>query len=169
MIVLAYIGNHAKDTLMVRLGWRLIRLVQRGEFKHVTHTECVLAGNHYTLCTIASASVRDKGVRIKANIALTKGNWLAFDVRELSNEKSRHWFEAHDGEAYNMVGAIATKIPLFRQLALRLAGYFCNWSCLASAGLKYAYKETPSQSIERLIREHGAADITQQFFKDDTA
>lgn len=150
---------------MVRLGWRLIRLVQSGTFKQVTHTECVLAGNNYTLCTIASASVRDKGVRIKPDIALTKGNWLAFDVRALSNEKSRHWFEAHDGDAYNMVGAIATKLPLFRSLALMLAGYFCNWSCLASCGLKHAHKETPSQSIERLVHEHGAVDVTGQFFK----
>lgn len=166
MIVLTYIGDHAKDVLRVRLGWALIRLVQRGAFKQVTHMECVLAGNDYRLCTIASSSVRDGGVRIKADIALTKGNWQAFDVPAFPVEKSRHWFEAHEGEAYNMVGAMATKLPLLRQLALRLAGYFCNWSCLASCGLKYAYKETPSQSIERLVREHNAIDVTDIFFKD---
>lgn len=81
-------------------------------------------------------------------------------------EKSRHWFGAHDGEAYNMVGAMATKLPLFRSLAFMLAGYFCNWSCLASCGLKHAHKETPSQSIARLVREHGAVDVTDEFFKD---
>lgn len=166
MIYLVYIGDHKKDTFCVRLGWAVIRLVQTGEFKQVTHMECVLAGDHYKLCTIASASVRDKGVRIKPHIALTKGNWRVFSVKEFSSEKSRHWFEAHDGEAYNMVGALSTKLPLFRSLALMLAGYFCNWSCLASCGLKNAHKETPSQSIERLVREHGAVDVTLEFFKD---
>ena len=166
MIVLAYIGNHAKDTLMVRLGWALIRLVQTGKFKRVTHTECVLVGDHYARCTIASSSVRDGGVRIKPDIALARGNWAAFEVRGLSRERSRHWFEAHDGEVYNMVAAIATKLPIFHSLALMLAGYFCNWSCLASCGLKRAHRETPSQSIERLVREHGAVDVTEQFFKD---
>jgi hypothetical protein len=44
MIVLDYIGNHSKDTIPVRLGWALTRLVQRGEYQRVTHTEAVHAG-----------------------------------------------------------------------------------------------------------------------------
>lgn len=166
MIILGYIGNHAKDTTPVRVGWWFTRLVQTGPHKRITHTESVLKGLNYKLCTIASSSVRDGGVRIKPDILLTKGNWAAYDAPSFDPIKSRHWFEAHDGEAYNMIGAIATQLPPLRSLALMLAGYFCNWSCLASCGLKHAYKETPSQSIERLVREHGAVDVTDKFFKD---
>jgi hypothetical protein len=166
MIHLLYKGNHDKDTWLVRFGWWLTRRMQRGEFKQITHTEVILAGDNYKRCSIASASVRDGGVRIKENLSLTKGNWLAYEVAKFDAARSRYWFEAHVGEKYNIVAAAATKLTWFQGIALGLAGWFCNWSCLASCGLLGAYKETPSQSCERLVREHGAVDVTEQFFKD---
>ena len=33
MIVAHFVGNHAKDTLAVRAGWSLTRLVQRGAIR----------------------------------------------------------------------------------------------------------------------------------------
>lgn len=39
MIILGYVGNHAQDSLAVRLGWAATRLVQRGQFARVTHVE----------------------------------------------------------------------------------------------------------------------------------
>lgn len=38
-----YIGDHAGDTLLVRTGWALTRLVQRGDWRNVTHCEAILA------------------------------------------------------------------------------------------------------------------------------
>lgn len=165
MIHLVYVGNHKNDSLSVRLGWRITRLAQSGEYRRVTHTECVLAGNHYTNCTIASASLRDGGIRIKQNVALTHGNWMAFDVPSHNEMTASNWFQVHLGEKYNMLGAIATKIAGLRWLALKLGGWFCNWACLESCGVLWAHKETPSQSIERLVKDHGAIDVTDIFFK----
>lgn len=166
MIFLKYVGNHKKDTLDVQLGWGIIRLVQTGEFQKVTHSECVLAGDNYRKCTIASSSLRDGGVRIKENIELTKGNWRAFEVKEFKEADSLKWFQKYEGEPYNFVGTIATKVPGLRWLALALRGYFCNWACLSSVGIPDAYKETPSQSTKRLVYEYKAQEVTDTFFKD---
>jgi hypothetical protein len=43
MKIACYIGSHKKDRLSVRLGWMLVRLVQRGHFCNVTHVEAILA------------------------------------------------------------------------------------------------------------------------------
>jgi hypothetical protein len=166
MQFLVYIGDHKKDTLLVQAGWWLTRRMQSGEYKQVTHMECVLSGENYKNCEIASSSARDGGVRIKPGVALNKNNWRVLDVSKFDAEKSRPWFEVHRGEPYSWVGAAATKLTAFQFLALALRGFFCNWSCLASCGLYGAHKETPSQSVERLVRDHAAVDVTAKFFED---
>lgn len=165
MITLHYIGDHAKDTWLVRFGWWLTRRVQSGEFKRVTHMECVHAGTNYKLCTIASSSARDGGVRVKPDVALTKGNWLALDVPNYQIEASKKWFTDFDDEPYNWIAAAGTKLPSLQWLGFALRGFFCNWACLA-AFMRDAYKATPSQSCERLVRDCGAVGVTAEFFKD---
>lgn len=79
MIILGYVGNHAQDTLAVRLGWAATRLVQRGQFARVTHVEGYYGANDQGQAIIASASLRDGGVRVKS-AALDPANWVAIDV-----------------------------------------------------------------------------------------
>lgn len=168
MIYLIYIGNHKKDTLPVRVGWAITRLVQTGEFKRATHVECIHEGLDYRSCTIASSSARDGGVRTKViheNAPLTKGHWMAFYVAEHELWKSKRWFAEYNNEPYSWIGAVATKLTFLQWLTLLLPGFFCNWACLA-AFIPSSYKDTPSQSCERLVRDHRAIDITEQFFRD---
>ena len=106
MKVALYVGSHAKDALTVRAGWWLTRLVQRGPNKMVTHCEAIHGGTAQA-CTIASASVRDGGVRVKT-VALTPSDWLIFDVPMFQTERSMNWFNQHAGERYSMLGAAAT-------------------------------------------------------------
>lgn len=169
MIVLGYIGNHKKDDIFVRLGWFITRLVQTGKFKRVTHTECVHAGNNYKLCTIASSSARDHGVRTKENIALTKGNWIALDVPQWSIEPSQAWFKAFDGCAYDWLGAIGTKLPFFRNLHYSVERFFCNETtpkALPVSFMANPQNYTPSEFFEAIERDFNAVDVTDLFFKD---
>lgn len=169
MIILGYIGNHAKDTLPVRLGWALTRLVQTGEFKRVTHTECVHAGNNYKLCTIASSSARDKGVRTKPDIALTKGNWIAYDVPQWAIAPSQAWFKAYDGCDYDWLGAAGTKLHFLRGLQYSIERFFCNETspkALPAPYLANSHEYTPSEFFELLVHRFGAGDVTDLFFKD---
>ena len=165
MIKLGYIGNHAADTLPVRIGWAATRAVQTGKFKRVTHTESVLSGTNYKRCTIASSSARDKGVRIKENITLTKGHWIALEVPGFNADRSRSWFVLYLGCAYDWVGAIATKLPFLRPISRRFTWFFCNEACLA-AFIHRADSYTPSESFDLLVSRFGAVDVTDEFFKD---
>jgi hypothetical protein len=165
MIILGYVGNHAKDTLLVRLGWAVTRAVQKGRFKQVTHTECIHAGVNYKYCTIASSSIRDGGVRTKENIALTKGNWVAFDIPAFPIERSILWFDLHKGLGYDWVGAAGTKLTFLRKCAYSINRFFCNEACLAPFSTRAA-EFTPSEFFEYLVDFYGAVDVTEQFFKD---
>lgn len=169
MIILGYIGKHTKDTLPVYLGWALTRLMQKGKFKRVTHTECVHAGNNYKLCTIASSSARDGGVRTKPDIALTNGNWIALDVPDFEIAKSKAWFKAFDGCGYDWLGAAATKLHFLRNLHYSLYRFFCNESTLKALPQPFyarADELTPSECFELLVSKFGAVDVTAEFFKD---
>jgi hypothetical protein len=169
MIVLGYIGDHKKDTLLVQAGWALTRLMQTGKHKRVTHTECVHAGSNYKLCTIASSSARDHGVRTKENIALTKGNWIALDVPSWSIEPSQAWFKAYDGCAYDWLGAAGTKLPFLRNLHYSVERFFCNETtpkALPVSRIANPHALTPAKFFEVLERDFSAVDVTDLFFKD---
>lgn len=160
MKIALYIGSHAKDTLSVRLGWWLTRAVQRGPNKMVTHCEAIHGGTAQS-CTIASASVRDKGVRRKT-VPLTPGNWRIYDVPMFDVDRSIEWFKQHDGEPYSMLGAAASALVF---LAYQL-GQFCSKSVAASVGAVGADDMTP-QELADLCVTFGA-DITQEFFNAGT-
>ena len=160
MIVLGYIGNHAKDTWSVRLGWFLIRLVQSGKYKRITHTESVLDGSHYSNCTIASSSARDGGVRTKTNIALTKGHWVAVDVPTWDANTAAVWFYNERGKPYDWMGAAASVLFFLRGSQTK---WFCNESCGAPF-LSTPEQYTPSKFWAIAMAMPGAKDVTDEFF-----
>ena len=162
MIVLGYVGDHAKDTLLVRLGWWLTRLSQSGPYKRVTHTEAVLKGTNYKVCTIASSSARDGGVRAKQDVTLTKGNWIAIDVPVWDVWLAAAWFFKHAGAKYDWFGAVATRIFWLRGIAGR---YFCNQST-GEPFIKTAGQFPPCQFVAIALSMPGARICTDEFFKD---
>lgn len=141
MRVALYVGDHAGDDLLTRAGWRLTRLVQKGEFGLVTHCEAVLRQDPTGAVDIASSSVRDGGVRIKQGVFLQPESWWLVDVPAWSADRARDWFVAHAGAPYDWRGAWATVMPGHR----RAGEWFCNEAVGAAAGLRTPEVFTPSQ------------------------
>ena len=156
MLVAHYIGNHASDALYVRLGWAATRLVQTGDYRRVTHCEVILGGN-CNKAVIASSSWRDGGVRIKQDVKLNPANWLIADVPRWDVHVAALWFVEHEGEPYDVRGALATVLPGHHG-----KGYFCNESALASIGWKCPQIYGPAQYAA--ICFSLGSDFTQEFF-----
>ena len=132
MKIAFYVGSHEKDSLSVRLGWMLVRLVQRGRFSNVTHVECILAEHEDGSVDIGSSSLRDGGVRVKYRVHLNHENWLIIDVPVFSTSNAVLWFNNHHGEKYDTLGAFASAFP-FRLNSKNK--WFCNEAVGAAAGL----------------------------------
>lgn len=162
MIILGFVGDHAKDTLMVRLGWALTRWVQRGAHKQVTHTESVLSGTHYKHCTIASSSARDGGVRIKEGVALTKGNWVAVDVPCWDMATAIAWFSARLGCRYDWLGAVGSVVFFIPGTFNK---YFCN-NATGDAFIQESKQYPPAKFWAIALSMPGSRDVTDEFFKD---
>lgn len=164
MIVLGYVGDHKDDTLSVRLGWALIRLAQlrSGQYKRVTHTELLLHGTTHKGAVIGSSSVRDGGVRTKT-VDLTPGKWCAIDVPawEPYRERAVEWFKVHDGQAYDAIGAIATRFWWLRQ---SLDKWFCNEADGAAVGLIDPSQYLPAQFFGIAASLPGSRDVTAALF-----
>ena len=107
MKVALYIGDHGADTLLVRMGCRLTRLVQKGAYGHVTHCEAIHAEHDDGTVTIASASLRDGGVRAK-RVRLDPAHWWIIDVPQWDVERSSDFLAETIGMKYDLRGAIAT-------------------------------------------------------------
>ncbi len=123
MIILGYIGDHAKDTWTVRLGWALTRLVQRGKFSCCTHVEAVHAIHPNGTVDIASATLREGGVRLKKNVRLQSGNWIAVDVPGWDVADSQELLEKTAGSQYDWRGAASSALIFLGQSEAR---WFCN-------------------------------------------
>jgi hypothetical protein len=165
MIVLAYVGDHRKDGLAARIGWALVRLAQIGAtWRRVTHVEAVLVGRGRH-CTIASASLRDGGVRIKPDADLTPAHWVAIDVPHWSTEAAIDWFTEHGGEPYDWRGALAT---LFWFLPHSRSSWFCNEAVAAPHGVVDGHRLTPAAFVALALSMTGSRVITEDFFKDET-
>jgi len=130
MLVALYTGPHVSDALHVRLAWYLTRLMQKGSLGVVTHVEAIHAQHDDGTVTIASASLRDGGVRTKRT-KLNPAHWTIVDVPQWSVLRSIAWFEDHDGEQYDWRGALATVLPG----ANVWDRWFCNEALGASVGL----------------------------------
>ena len=110
MKVAHYIGDHAQDTTLVRLGWWLTRRGQKGPYSDVTHAEAIHAEHSDGSVTIASASLRDKGVRPK-RVRLDRRNWLIVDVPAWDVALSVDLLGRTRGSRYDSRGALATMLP----------------------------------------------------------
>lgn len=121
MLIAHYIGRHAGDTLSVRAGWGVVRAVQRGPWRRVTHVEAIHSVHDDGTVTIASSSLREGGVRSKRTV-LMRGNWIVVDVPQWGVADSIALLDKTRGEPYDVFGAVATVLP-FRQ---RSDQWFCT-------------------------------------------
>lgn len=158
MKIAHYIGDHRKDTLSVQIGWAATRLVQRGLYKRVTHCEAILKEYIDGFVDIASASLRDGGVRTK-HVKLTKGDWFIVDVPHWDAGEALLWFSEHNGKPYDLRGALATVLP-WRQKKDR---WFCNEAVGASVGLAEPHIFGPAQ-FAAICMTLGH-DVTDKFFE----
>ena len=110
MKVALYSGNHAGDALSVRAGWWLTRKAQKGPYAMVTHVEAVHAEHPDGSVTIASASIRDEGVRAK-RVILNPLHWWIADVPAWDTARSIALLDETRGEPYDWRGALATCLP----------------------------------------------------------
>ena len=158
MMTAHYIGDHRQDALSVRAGWWLTRLVQFGEFSHVTHSEAILCENLDGSVSIGSASVRDGGVRVKTT-HLNPVHWLILDVPSWDVDKSVAWFSdpqnAHQKYAWG--GAVRAGLPFLPGGP----GVFCN-QAVGAAHLRDSSLFTPSEFA--CICASFGRDITADFF-----
>ena len=161
MKVAHYIGNHSKDTLSVRLGWALTRLVQWGPHKHVTHSEAILAEFADGSVLIASSSAREGGVRIK-RVNLNPDHWIIMDVPGWDVQKSCAWFAepANAHRPYSWIGALKAGMPILSFLPSG-NGAFCN-QAVGAAHMTGSDLFTPAQFATICI--DNGTDVTAGFF-----
>lgn len=156
MKVALFVGDHAADSLLVRIGSWLTQLVQKGPYGHVTHCEAIHAEHDDGSVTIASASVRDGGVRSK-QIRLNPAHWWIVDVPQWDVAKSIYFLADTDGEKYDWRGAIAT-VFLGSQDNSR---WFCN-EHVAAPFILASGTLSPSQ-FAAIVLSLGQ-DVTAEFF-----
>lgn len=130
MKIALYVGAHKADSLSTRLIWQMIRFVQKGPYDRVTHVEAIHEEHDDGTVTIASASLRDGGVRSK-RVKLAHKSWFVVDVPQWDVRDSKVWFARHHGAAYDSRGALATVLPGSSQRDR----WFCNEAVGASVGL----------------------------------
>jgi hypothetical protein len=121
MVIAHYIGNHANDSFFIRCGWWITQKAQKGPYGNVTHCEAILNKYEDGSVMIASASLREGGVRSK-NTRLTAGNWMIVDVPQWDVKNLLDLFLDTVGDPYDLRGAIATELPGGPQVGR----WFCN-------------------------------------------
>ena len=121
MKVAFYIGDHSGEVWYAQVGLQVTRLVQKGPYSHVTHVEAIHAEHSDGSVTIASSSLRDKGVRAK-RVHLNPAHWIIVDVPSWDVNLSIALLVETEGLPYDLRGAIATAF-LGAQDSER---YFCN-------------------------------------------
>ena len=157
MLIAHYIGNHTKDSVVARLGASLTRLVQKGPYGTVTHTEAIHAVHGNGSVTIASASLRDGGVRSK-QILLNSTHWIITNVVQWDLQASIDLLKATNGKPYDWRGALATVLPGSQDKS----AWFCNeW--VGSPYLKASGTFGPHQFCAVCMSL--GTDVTDQFFR----
>ena len=156
MLIILYIGDHAKDDLLTQVGWWLTELAQKGPYDNVTHMEAVHELHADGSVTIASASLRDGGVRPK-RVKLNPHHWLIADVGVWDVECSKDLLTDTVGQPYDWRGALALFLP-----GSPVAGrWFCNHWVL-SPYIKASETFSPAQAAA-IVFSLGR-DVTDSFF-----
>jgi hypothetical protein len=158
MKIACFIGDHAKDDALTRIGWAATRAVQKGSLQEVTHVEAILEEHADGLVTMASASLRDDGVRTKT-VKLNPEHWLIYDVPSWDVGQSKAWFVEHDGERYDWRGAFVTWLPATWN---RDDEWFCNEAVGASVGMVDPDIFGPSE-FAAIVASFGR-EVTEEFF-----
>lgn len=110
MKVALFTGNHEEDDVMLRIGWWLTKKFQKGPYGYITHVEAIHQEYADGSVLIASASLRDNGVRSK-QVKLNPLHWIIVDVPRWDVEKSKALLLQTAGMPYDWRGALATCLP----------------------------------------------------------
>lgn len=110
MKIAFYIGTHAADAWYVRLGCYATRFVQKGDYGQASHCEAIHEENADGSVVIASATLREGGVRFKTT-KLDPLSWRIVDVPMWDVEKSVELLKITAGQQYDWRGALATILP----------------------------------------------------------
>jgi hypothetical protein len=154
--VALFVGDHQDDAWSIRAGWWLTRKVQKGPYGEVTHVEAILQEHLDGSVTIASASVRDGGVRSKS-AHLNALHWRIVDVPQWDTQASQALLAETGGRGYDWRGAIAT-VFLGSQNADQ---WFCNeW--VGYPFIKASATFSPSQFAAICLSL--GRDVTLEFF-----
>lgn len=166
-----YIGNHAADTWTVRLGWKMTRSVQRGQFAQVTHVEAIHAEHGGGLVTMASSSLRKEGFPPKSGVRsktvqLSKENWRIFDMPDWDVERSIDLLHATKENLYDKRGALASAVPL-PSFIVDLKQEADRWYCNEWVGYPFLGDDSgifgPAQ-FTSIILMLGGREVTDSFW-----
>lgn len=160
MLIACYIGDHAKDDILTRIGWTGTRIVQKGLYAQVTHTEAILAVHADGTVDIGSATLRENRVRVKEHVRLNPRHWLIADVPQWDVDAAHDWFMEHYGERYDIRGAFASWTPIMWQ---RDNQWFCSESIAAAVGMKTPSLYGPSLLADVAFSQ--GRDVTAEFFR----
>ena len=121
MLIAHFTGDHSSEGWQSRAGAWLTKLGQKGPYSSITHTEAIHDQHADGSVTIASASLRDGGVRSK-RVTLNPAHWIITDVPQWDVAQSVLLLERTMGWPYDLLGALATVLPGRPSDS----GYFCN-------------------------------------------
>ena len=165
MKIAIYIGDHKNDSLLVRLGAELTRMTQKGKYSDVTHGEAILKEHADGTVDIGSATLRKEteagkaGVRIKERVRLKRGHWMIIDVPKFDAKKSLAWHIEHEGDGYDLRGAVASILPIWWSTKNR---YFCYQAIAESVGMENG--EALTGSLFAAMCLFFGKDVTTEFF-----
>ena len=156
MKISLYVGDHAKDDWLARFGWAITRYTQKGPYGDVTHVEAIHAEHADGTVTMASASLRDGGVRAKT-VRLNPAHWMIADVPQWDVQDSIDFLAQTNGAPYDWRGAWATRLPGSGDDS----AWFCNeW---VSAPFLQASDTFGPHHLASICLSLGR-DVTQAFF-----
>lgn len=131
---------------------RAVRVIDRGPY---SHCELVFSDG-----MSGSASYIDGGVRLKRiDYSQHPEHWDFIEVvcTPEAEAYARAWFEAHDGEPYDIWGNVRFVVPFVRD---RQRGKFCSEAVAAALRLREAWRYGPCGLAARLAGPDQGIDFT---------
>lgn len=123
---------------------RIVRWWTSGPYSHV---ELIFSDG-----IAASASFLDGGVRFK-QIEFDTDHWDFIDIPDNLEPAARQWFEANEGNPYDLLGNFGF---LWRPIRGRDGAYFCSEALMAALGLHEPWRYDPCAAYDalKLIEVH---------------